>query len=328
MLPHALSFNPSLISPPPSRVPSLSVHQTFPKKNLLFTSFKQCPPLKSSLRVLKCSIGVAEAQPKASEERATRPSSAEVSRTIMELSSRGTLSAITEEGWPLGIGVRFAVDGDGMPILSLDSMNQGAPTFSTNNKSSLHVQLEQDGPCVTQCTLQGILSRPEDKVLRKRLQSIWKKKFETEICEDFLYVMAVERVLHMEDFKEDGIWVTDAEYRNSFPDPLRICAKKIVDEMNNDHMEDVHRFSNIFVDLEFQVVEARMMWVDRLGFDLHIRSSEEEIFAARIPFLREVTDEKAAKSSITYLSQLAWELEKNYTTPEFDKVKCLRKAAR
>ncbi|CAN6460204.1 unnamed protein product [Victoria cruziana] len=328
MLPHALSFNPSLISPPPSSVPSLSVHPTFPRKDFLLTCFKQCAPLKSSLRVPKCSIGVAEAQPKASEAKTTRPSSAEVSRTIMELGSRGTLSAIAEKGWPLGIGVRFAVDGEGMPILSLNPINQGAPIFSTNDKSSLHVQLEQDGPCITQCTLQGCLSRPEDKVLRKRLQSIWKKKFETDIGEDFLYVMTVERVLHMEDFKEDGLWVTDAEYRSSFPDPLRTCAKKIVDEMNEKHIEDVERFSNIFVDLEFQVLEARMMWVDRLGFDLHIRSSEEEIFAARIPFLREATDEKAAKSSITYLSQLAWELEKNYTTPEFDRVKCLRKVTR
>ena len=72
-----------------------------------------------------------------------------------------------------------------------------------------------------------------------------------------------------------------------------------------------------------QVLEAKMIWVDRLGFDLRIYS-HNGVFDVRIPFPREVTDEKGAKSSFNGMSQLAWEVEKNFHVPDFQKVKQLR----
>lgn len=56
----------------------------------------------------------------------------------MELATVGTLSTLTQEGRPLGIGVRFAVDPEGTPVLSLNATNKHFP-FDT--KSSLHVQV-------------------------------------------------------------------------------------------------------------------------------------------------------------------------------------------
>ncbi|KAI5578081.1 hypothetical protein POPTR_008G008801v4 [Populus trichocarpa] len=93
-----------------------------------------------------------------------KPFPAEVSRTIMELSSVGTLSTPTPDGWPLSVGVRYAVDDDGTPVLCLsDSYRQ----FSVDKRSSLHVQLEQSGMRTPQCTIQGSLDKPEDtKVLK------------------------------------------------------------------------------------------------------------------------------------------------------------------
>lgn len=76
--------------------------------------------------------------------------------------------------------------------------------------------------------------------------------------------------------------------------------------------------------VENQVSEAKMIWVDRLGFDLRIYSPQKGIFDVRIPFPREVTDEKGAKSSFNGMSQLAWEVEKNIQAPEFQKVKQLK----
>ncbi|PPS19221.1 hypothetical protein GOBAR_AA01336 [Gossypium barbadense] len=51
----------------------------------------------------------------------------------MELSSIGTLSTLAQDGWPLGVGVRFAVDAEGTPVLCL-------PQPSPDNRSTLHVQ--------------------------------------------------------------------------------------------------------------------------------------------------------------------------------------------
>lgn len=239
----------------------------------------------------------------------------------MELSSMGTLSTIAQDGWPLGVGVRFAVDAEGTPVLCLA---QASRLFSLDKRSTLHVQLEQCGLRTPQCTIQGSLDKPADATVLRRLDSAWKKRFGEEVDKDSLYIVDVERVLQMEDFNEDGIWITSSAYKNANPDPLRDFAEGIVNEINTNSMEDVHRFCNVYVDLDFQVSEAKMIWVDRLGFDLRIYSPRNGVFDVRIPFPREVTDEKGAKSSFNGMSQLAWEVEKNFHAPNFQKVTQLK----
>lgn len=56
----------------------------------------------------------------------------------MELSRTGTLSTVTNEGWPLGIGARFVVDEQGIPALCLSSKEDDF--FSVGARSSFHVQ--------------------------------------------------------------------------------------------------------------------------------------------------------------------------------------------
>jgi len=238
----------------------------------------------------------------------------------MELASVGTLSTLTEDNWPLGIGVRFAVDQEGTPVLCLNASNR---QFSINKRSSLHVQLEQCGLRTTQCTIQGNLDKPEDRMVLERLHSLWKKRFGEEVDEDLIYVVAVERVLQIENFEEDCVWVTSSDYKNAQPDPLRDFAEKLVNDINTNNMEDVNRFCNIYVDLDFQVSEAKVIWVDRLGFDMRLFSPQKGVFEVRVPFPREVADEKGAKSTFNCMSQLAWEVEKNFHV-DFPKVKQLK----
>ncbi|KAE8722892.1 Proton gradient regulation 7 isoform 2 [Hibiscus syriacus] len=159
---------------------------------------------------------------------------------------------------------RFAVDAEGTPVLRL-------PHPSLDNRSTLHVQLEQCGLRTPQCTLQGSLNKPADAtILRQRFGSVWKKRFGEEADVDNLYIVDVQRVLQMEDFNE--------------------------------------------------VSEAKMVWVDHLGFDLRIYSPQSGVFDVRIPFPRDVTDEKGAKSSFNGMSQLAWEVEKDFQASDFEKV--------
>lgn len=54
------------------------------------------------------------------------------------------------------------------------------------------------------------------------------------------------------------MWVTALEYSSADPDPLRDCAEKIVCEINTHNLEDVYRFSNVFVDLDFQVCASKI----------------------------------------------------------------------
>lgn len=240
----------------------------------------------------------------------------------MELSSSGTLSTLTHDGWPLGFGVRFTVDADGTPILGLNVSNR---QFSIDKRSSLHVELEQGGVRTPQCTIQGSLDKPDDKLNLKKLHSVWKKRFGEEINEDLIYVVSVDRVLQLEDFQEDGVWVTSSDYKNACPDPLRDIAERIANEINTNNMEDVLRFSSIYADLDFQVSDAKIVWIDRLGFDMRLSSTPNGIYEVRIPFPREVTDEKGVKSTFNGMSQVAWEVEKNYYTPDFKRVKQVKK---
>lgn len=57
----------------------------------------------------------------------------------------------------------------------------------------------------------------------------------------------------MFDLFQDGMWVSLSDYRNASPDPLRDFAEKIINDINTNNMEDVYRFCNIYVDLDFQV---------------------------------------------------------------------------
>ncbi|XP_027123663.1 glutamyl-tRNA reductase-binding protein, chloroplastic-like [Coffea arabica] len=332
-------FPPSALPPTTTTTayfskPSLSVSKPSPSSQF-FTQLKlgnPCP--RFPVAPPKCSVSVVS-EPGSSHLELTstdnhKPFPAEVSRTIVELASRGTLSALTQEsehgGWPLGIGVRFAVDSQGTPVLCL-KFDTSVPTFLPNNgtRSSLHVQLDQCRLRTPQCTLLGNLQKVEDQMASKKLRSLWKKNFGEEVDEGLLYVVSVERILHMEDFGEDGVWVTSADYKLANPDPLRGFAEKIVDEINANNMEDVYRFCNIYADLGFQVLDAKMVWVDRLGFDMRVTSTQNDVFDFRIPFPGEVTDEKGAKSAFNCMSQLAWEVEKNFQVPEFKRVKQLKK---
>lgn len=103
-----------------------------------FSPPKETPFRKSLFQTLKCSVSVAS-EPAHLELVRNKPFPAEVSRTIMELSSVATLSALTQDGWPLGVGVRFAVDPQGTPIVCLNASHRH---FSIDRRSSLHVQVK------------------------------------------------------------------------------------------------------------------------------------------------------------------------------------------
>lgn len=318
----ATSILPSIIN----ISPKFAVYPSICKSK---SKSKSCP---NSLQLIRCSVSVA---PQSSSITSTnhnhnhyKPSPAEVSRTIMELSSVGTFStapAPAPDSWPLGVGVRFAVDpSDGTPIVCLSASHQH---FASDKRSTLNVQLEQCGMRTTQCTIQGTLHRPHDQILFKKVQSLWEKRFREKADTDFIHILAVERVLQMDNFMEDGVWVTCSDYKLANADPLRDFAQHLVHEINTHNMEDVIRFCNVYVDSDVQVSQAKMVWVDRLGLDIHIYSPQNDVFEVRIPFPREVTNEKGAKSSFNGMAQQAWEVEKNYHPLEFEKVKQLKKIA-
>lgn len=72
---------------------------------------------------------------------------------------------------------------------------------------------------------------------------------------------------------QDGVWVSSLDYKNAQPDPLRDCAEKLVDEINTNNMEDITRFCNVYVDLDFQVWPKAYVSVILAYCKDHINSS-------------------------------------------------------
>ncbi|XP_020692609.2 glutamyl-tRNA reductase-binding protein, chloroplastic [Dendrobium catenatum] len=318
-------MQPSILSlTSPSALPNFFLNTTkypFP----IQTEFPKTSSRPFSLSIQCPALSVAIDASPATSKILSKPSAAEVCRTIMELSSTGTLSAISlQDGWPLGIGARFVVDAHGTPALCL---NEPGKLFVPAGSSSFNVQLQQSGSRTRQCTLLGNLEKPKDGFLLKKLCTRWEKKFGEEVDEGLLYVIKVDRILQLEDFKEDTVWITSLDYLNAEPDPLRNCAEKIVYEMDTKHTEDVLRVCHVYLDTQFQVTDAKLIWLDRLGFDLYLYSLEGT-FTARVPFPREVSDEKGVKSSLNSMFHLAWEVEKGYVVPDFERVKLVKKISR
>lgn len=242
-----------------------------------------------------------------------RPSAAEAARTVVDICTEGTLSTLSQDGWPLGTSVRFAVDGEGNPVFRLAVSALHTGHVRAESRCSLHVQLEQPGRQRPQCTLKGKMAIADASDVMK-LKVAWERRFGADNSSDDLYVMNVEEVLQSQDVGEEEHWVTGADYARAVADPLRECAARIVEDMNRKHWEDILRFCKIYARVEAEVVKVSMTWVDRLGFDMQVLTRDpQEIREIRIPFPREVVDERDARSSLTIMAQVAWEQERKYT---------------
>eukprot|EP00245_Coleochaete_scutata_P016027 TRINITY_DN7346_c0_g1_i1.p1 TRINITY_DN7346_c0_g1~~TRINITY_DN7346_c0_g1_i1.p1 ORF type:complete len:377 (+),score=52.91 TRINITY_DN7346_c0_g1_i1:123-1133(+) len=246
-----------------------------------------------------------------------RPTPAELARTVTELCSEGTLATSDAGGWPLGTFIQFALDLEGNPVLRLDPNAAHSQHLESNRNCSIFVQLELPGRQKILCTLKGQVSKPSDQQLQKKLVTAWQRRFGEDPEERELHLFTVEQVLQAGNMGRGEVWVPGAEYSAAIPDPLRECAATIVSDFNRSYWEDLRRFCSAYADIQGeQVKEARMTWVDRLGFDMHVLLKDpQEIREVRLPFPREVKDDRDARSSLTMMAQLAWEKERHYVAP-------------
>lgn len=101
------------------------------------------PSNSISFRSTKCSISSPQLELKIDNNKITKPFPSEVSRTVMDLARVGTLSTLTQQGHPLGIGVRFVVDSeDGTPFFYFNHNAIPTTNNNINTPSSLHVQVD------------------------------------------------------------------------------------------------------------------------------------------------------------------------------------------
>lgn len=221
------------------------------------------------------------------------PSYAERIRTLISLTSTGTLSTLSRKhpGFPFGSLMPFALDPAGRPLFLISNMAMHTQNLKTDPRCSLFlVQASADGDPLgsARATLIGRAEPvPADDLAAVReiyLASHENSRYWVDFADFSFFRLQPVDLYYVGGFGVMG-WVEANDYESSMPDPLANAATGIMVHMNADHVDAMILLARIHASLE--ATEATMTSVDRLGFTLRLKTSEG-MKGTRINFLRPV----------------------------------------
>jgi len=202
----------------------------------------------------------------------------------------------------------YALDGRGRPIFLISTMAMHTQNIQADARASLLVtepDANGDPLGASRVTVMGnVLAIPKAEVADAR--KLYSERYENSKYwvdfEDFtFYRMDVLDVYYVGGFGVMG-WVQAPDYDIAKPDPLADGAAGIIDHMNADHKDALILLARVFAGIEAQ--EAAMTAVDRLGFQVRLKTSEG-MKGVRIAFLQEVRDPGQARKVLVEMVQQA-----------------------
>ena len=238
------------------------------------------------------------------------PSFAERARTLMYLGRTGSLSTMSRKqpGFPFGSVMPYGLDNLGRPIFLISTMAMHTQNLQADPRASLlAMQPDASGDPLgaSRVTLVGNVSLvPEAEVAEARelyLARYANSKYWVDFEDFSFYRMDVVDVYYVGGFGVMG-WVTAPDYAHARPDPLADAAAEIMQHMNADHADALVALARKFAGIEAQ--EATMTSVDRLGFQVRLKSSEG-MRGARIAFLREASSAAETRKVLVEMTQQA-----------------------
>jgi len=266
-------------------------------------------------------LPVCMASSNGSTSAAPKPTAAETARTIVDLVAHGTLCTSTEDGVPLGTYVSYVLDQVGQPILRLRTNAVHTANLSRDPKCSLFVQPgEHPARLLARVTLIGHVEPvPEDVAqtaadLHTTLHA-GGVGVDAPQPTDIYFRLVVDRCFYVGQLSGDSSAevIDGGQYRFAEADPLRTCTAALTQQMNSNRLEDVMRISGHAIGMGMEdMYYAELLWVDRLGAYFRAVGQGGEQRTLRVPFEREVEDEREARSALTMMAQVAWELERPY----------------
>lgn len=255
-----------------------------------------------------------------------RPTSAECAKTLVAIANTGTISTACEDGIPLGTFASYVVSKEGEVILRMRADALHTANVTRDPRCSLYVQPATQPPGVlSRATLIGSLSRLDDDAATKASKQYNETHGENVGVDavagsDVYYKFDVDRVFYVGGLGSDkrAEVVSAADFDAALSDPLARIANSVVDAMNGERYEDVMNFARASLPDEAEPAEARMLWVDQLGFDVRVITSAGDgavgkVLDVRVPFPAPATTQQQVLSSLTMLAQVMWEEEKQYS---------------
>jgi heme iron utilization protein len=219
------------------------------------------------------------------------PSHAERVRTLISLSSTGTLSTLSRKhpGFPFGSLMPFALDAAGRPLFLISNMAMHTQNLKADPRCSLFIaQTSADGDPLgaARATLVGSAEPvPADDLASVRevyLASHENSRYWVDFSDFSFFRLQPVDLYYVGGFGVMG-WVEASDYEGAAPDPLASVAAGIMAHMNADHVDAMILLARVHAGLE--ATEATMTSVDRLGFTLRLKTGEG-MKGARINFLR------------------------------------------
>jgi len=236
------------------------------------------------------------------------PSFAERARTLAYLSRIGSLSTHSRKqpGFPFGSVMPYGLDDLGRPIFLISTMAMHTQNLEADPRASLLItQPDTSGDPLgaSRVTLLGNVARISGGEIadarRLYLERYPNSKHWVDFEDFSFYCMEVVDVYYVGGFGIMG-WVSASEYEQAKPDPLADSASGIVKHMNTDHADALILLARAFAGIEAE--EATMTSVDRLGFNVRLKTSEG-MRGVRIAFLREVRSPAEARTVLVEMTQ-------------------------
>jgi len=231
------------------------------------------------------------------------PTYAERVRTLVYRAHMGTLSTLSAKhpDWPFGSLMPYGLDEKGRPTFLISTMAMHTHNLTRDPRASLFVSHTNSGgdPLdASRVTLMGeAVKVPEDQIheVREHYLERYKNASYWVDFDDFsFYRMEIMDIYFVGGFGAMG-WVTVSDYYEAKVDPLSDSASVIIQHMNQDHSDALVLLAKHFTRID--AGEASMTSVDRLGFQVRIKS-QNEFYSRRIGFLREVHDAQECRKVI------------------------------
>jgi putative heme iron utilization protein len=238
------------------------------------------------------------------------PTHAERARTLLHLSSVGTLSTLSRKqaGFPFGSLMPYTLDEVGRPLFLISTMAMHTQNLKADPRASLFVtQASPDGDVLgaARVTLVGNVVQLSDAEKAAAREVYLKAHPNSQYWVDFtdfaFFRLEPVDIYYVGGFGVMG-WVSTADYITAQPDPLADAAKGILDHMNADHADTLVLLAKVHAGIE--AAAATMISVDRLGFQLRIQTAAG-VKGARIAFLREATTPGETRSVLVEMVKQA-----------------------
>ena len=263
----------------------------------------------------------ATATPPAPVLERTTPTAAETARTVVDLVAHGTLCTIGDDGIPLGTYVSYVLDQEGQPILRLRADAVHTANLKRDGVCSLFVQPgEHPARLLARVTLIGKVEPVSEDVattaaeLHNTLHA-GGVGVDAPQPADIYCRLVVDKCFYVGQLSGESAAdvITGDAYRSAEADPLRTKAADLAKQMNDNRLEDVIRISSAALQVPFEdLYYSELLWVDRLGAYLRAVAQDGSSETVRVPFAREVDDERGVQSALTMMAQVSWETERPY----------------